>query len=99
MHGTSRCPWAICGRALAEAVGALDARTALLALAAAPDEIVSNLTAGLPRTAARELRQRVHRVGPTTLTEIDRAQAALALAVEKVVNQRRAQRTTLARGA
>ena len=87
------------GRALAEAVGALDARTALLALAAAPEEILSNLTAGLPRTAARELRQRIHRVGPTTLTEIDRAQAALALAVEKVVNQRRAQRTTLARGA
>lgn len=87
------------GRALAEAVGSLDARTALLALAAAPDEIVSNLTAGLPRTAARELRQRIHRVGPTTLTEIDRAQAALALSVEKVVNQRRVQRTTLARGA
>jgi flagellar motor switch protein FliG len=87
------------GRALAEAVGSLDARTALLALAAAPDEIVSNLTIGLPRTAARELRQRIHRVGPTTLTEIDRAQAALAFAVEKVVNQRRAQRTTLARGA
>lgn len=87
------------GRALAEAVGALDARTALLALAAAPEEIVRNLTAGLPRAAARELGQRVHRVGPTTLTEIDRAQAALTLEVEKVVNQRRAQRTTLARGA
>lgn len=87
------------GRALVAAVGALDARTALLALAAAPDEILGNLTAGLPRTAARELRQRVHRVGPTTLAEIDRAQAALTLAVEKIMLQRRTQRPTLAAGA
>ncbi|QDV75247.1 FliG C-terminal domain-containing protein [Botrimarina mediterranea] len=86
------------GRALAEAVGSLDARMALLALAAAPDEVVSNLTAGLPRIAARELRQRMHRVGPTTLVEIDRAQSALALAVEQVVSQRRTQRSLTAPG-
>ena len=81
------------GRALAEAVGSLDSRTALLALAAAPDEVVDNLTAGLPRTAAHELRQRMHRVGPTTLAEIDRAQTALALSVEKVIRNRRTQRS------
>lgn len=80
------------GRALAEAIGSLDARTALLALAAAPDEIVTNLTAGLPRAAAKDLRQRVHRVGPTTLAEIDRSQAALIIAVENVVARRRSQR-------
>lgn len=80
------------GRALAEAVGKLDSRTALLALAAAPESLVRQLTRGLPRAAAADLRSRLHRVGPTTLAEIDRAQEALSAATGQVVASRRAKR-------
>lgn len=80
------------GRALAEAVATLDGRTALLALAAASEALVDRLASGLPRDVARDLRTRLHRVGPTTLTEIDRAQTALAHAVVAVVQRRRTTR-------
>ncbi len=80
------------GRALAEALGRLDSRTALLALAAAPDALVRRLTNGLPRAAAKDLRHRIHRVGPTTLSEIDRAQAALARSAGQIAASRRAAR-------
>lgn len=85
------------GRALAEAIGQLHARTALLALAAASEALVERLTAGLPRAAAKDLRQRIHRVGPTTLAEIDRAQSALAGAASQVVAKRRMARSTSGR--
>lgn len=80
------------GRALAEALGRLGSRTALLALAAAPDTLVQRLASGLPRGAARDLRNRIHRVGPTTLSEIDRAQAALSTAAGQIAAERRAAR-------
>ncbi|MEO0529193.1 MAG: FliG C-terminal domain-containing protein [Planctomycetota bacterium] len=80
-------------RALAKAVGSLDGRTALLALAGAPETLVTQLTSGLPRHAVRDLRARLHRVGPTTLGEIDRAQASLAMAVSRVVAARRVSRS------
>ncbi|MEQ8847908.1 FliG C-terminal domain-containing protein [Botrimarina sp.] len=75
-------------RALAEAAGQLDGRTALLALAGASDALFARLTNGMTRKAAAELRRRVHRVGPTTLAEIDRAQLALAGAAARVVARR-----------
>lgn len=86
------------GRALAEAVGKLDSRTALLALAGAPDELLRQLTRGLPRSAAADLRSRLHRVGPTTLAEIDRAQADLAAAAGQIAAGRRAQRAAAVNG-
>lgn len=79
-------------RALAEAASLLDGRSALLALAGASDALFARLTGGMSRKAAAELRRRVHRVGPTTLAEIDRAQAALAEAAARVVARRRSQR-------
>lgn len=82
------------GRALAKAVGTLDSRTALLALAGAPESLLQRLTSGLPRQAAKDLRSRLHRVGPTTLIEIDRSQTTFAVAVSRVVAQRRAERPT-----
>lgn len=87
------------GRALAEAIGRLNARTALLALAAAPDAVINRIANGLPRKAAADLRSRINRVGPTTLVEIDRAQTALARAAAEVVAHRRTARAALAGGA
>lgn len=79
-------------RALAKAVATLDSRTALLSLAGASESLLGKLTSGLPRQAARDLRSRLHRVGPTTLSEIDRSQTALAVAVSRLVATRRADR-------
>lgn len=87
------------GRALAEAIGRLNARTALLALAAAPEGVIERLANGLPRKAAADLRSRINRVGPTTLTEIDRAQTALAQAAGQVVAHRQTARAALSGGA
>ncbi|QDT69748.1 Flagellar motor switch protein FliG [Planctomycetes bacterium MalM25] len=87
------------GRALAEAIGRLNARTALLALAAAPEGVIERLANGLPRKAATDLRSRINRVGPTTLAEIDRAQTALAQAAGQVVAHRQTARAALAGGA
>ena len=61
----------------------LDARTALLALAEASDELMVRVESRLSRRTARELRQRLARLGPTTLAELDRAQLALAYAAEQ----------------
>ena len=79
-------------RTLAAGLAQLTPRTALLALAAAPTELVDRLASGLPRAASRDLRDRIKRVGPTTLTEIDRAQLALAESVSTIVSQRRTAR-------
>ncbi|TWU00332.1 Flagellar motor switch protein FliG [Botrimarina colliarenosi] len=87
------------GRLLAEALGTLESRQALLALAAAPEAIVGRLASGLPRGASRALYARIHQVGPTTLAEIDAAQNRLLLAVEAMVNRRRAARLTQQTGA
>lgn len=82
------------GRALTLALAELDPRAALLALAAAPRELLDRVTEGLPRAAGRDLRRRINRVGPTTLTEIDRAQLALAEAVGRIVERRRREQPT-----
>lgn len=86
-------------RGLAEAVGRLAPRTALLALAGAPEELLNKLVKGLSRTAASDLRARLLRVGPTTLAEIDRAQQTLGGAAAAITADRRLRRTTQAVGA
>ena len=87
------------GRTLADALGTLDPRSALLALAGAPESLIEKLSSGLPATVAKDLRRRIHGIGPTTLTEIDRSQAAFASAVATIVAQRRAARSQQLRGA
>lgn len=70
-------------RVLARALGMLDGRTALLALAEASDPLLTRVESRLSRKAARELRRRLTRIGPTTLGEIDRAKLAFAYAAEQ----------------
>lgn len=80
------------GRTLANALGSLDPRCALLALAGASESLLQKLASGLPGSVARDLRQRIHSVGPTTLAEIDRSQATFAAAVARLVARRREER-------
>lgn len=80
------------GRTLAQALGQLEARVALLALAGATEDLIKRLESGLPKRVAKDLRTKIHRVGPTTLAEIDQAQAAFSEAVGAIVALRKAAR-------
>lgn len=82
------------GATLATAARSLDSRTAILALATASDSVVGRLSATLGRPAARELRLRLRRLGPATLSEIDRAKEAFARAAARVVADRKHARAT-----
>ena len=78
------------GRTLAEAVSALDGQTALLALAASPASVLERLCGGLPKATASDLRQRVNRVGPATLPNIERARLELARAASDALRAKAA---------
>ena len=70
---------------LSAALAMLDSRTALLALAGSSDALFGRIESQLSRSAAKELRRRIARLGQTTLTEVDQAQLALAYAAERVL--------------
>lgn len=76
-------------RVLAKALGAIDSRTALLALAGASEALLSRVTSGMNNKAARELQRRIVAIGPMRLSDVDRAQSELALAAERLVAARR----------
>lgn len=77
------------GPAIVQALSQLDGRTALLALAGASDALLARLETGLSKQSTKELQRRIAHLGATTLTEVDRAQQALAASAEKIVVARR----------
>ena len=75
-------------KVLARALGMLDGRTALLALAEASDALLARVESRLTRKATKELRRRLTQLGATTLIELDQAQLAFAYAAEQALANR-----------
>ena len=68
---------------LMRALGRLDARTAMLSLVEASEELLNRIETRMTRRAAHEMRRRIIQIGPTSLAEIDQAQLALAYAAQQ----------------
>lgn len=77
---------------LVAALGGVAARVALLALAGASDALLARVESGLPKRSVKDLRKRLANLGPTTLAEVERAQAMLVAAADRLVAQRRTAR-------
>ncbi|TWT86522.1 Flagellar motor switch protein FliG [Pseudobythopirellula maris] len=63
---------------LATVMAKSDPNVLLLALAGASERMLQTLEAQLPRRVARQLRKRIHNLGPTRLSDIEAAQRAVA---------------------
>lgn len=75
---------------LTQGLTKLTPRNALLALVEASDTVLKRIESKLSKRSVQELRQRLVRLGPTSLAEIDRAKEEFLLAAEHIVRQRRA---------
>lgn len=77
-------------RTLSQAITLLMPRQALLALVEASDTVLKRIESKLSKRSTHELRQRLMRLGPTSLAEIDLAKNEFILAAEQLVRRRRA---------
>ena len=64
-----------------------DAETVLLALTAAPSELVDRLVKHLPVREAREFRRRLGNVGPLRLRDVEQAQERLGLLAAQLIDE------------
>lgn len=60
-----------------------------LALVGASDEVVTCITAQMPAKVAKVFRQRLHRCGPTRLSDVEAAQQEVARVASRIVHVRR----------
>ncbi|MGI9472236.1 MAG: FliG C-terminal domain-containing protein [Rubripirellula sp.] len=65
---------------LCETLGRVDTRVAMLALCGLPNQVTESVLAVLPRSQAKQVRQRMNSLGSLQLREIDQAKEAVAQA-------------------
>jgi flagellar motor switch protein FliG len=81
--------------ALAAVLRVVDAEILVLALAGASDELVARITDEMPRPTAKAFRQRLCRLGPTRLRDVEAAQQEVAAVAARIIHARRAERRSL----
>jgi flagellar motor switch protein FliG len=77
---------------LAAVLQSVDSDVLVLALVGASDELVGRVTAQMPAKVAKSFRQRLHRCGPTRLSDVEAAQQEVARVASQILHARRSSR-------
>jgi flagellar motor switch protein FliG len=80
------------GAALAEVLRQADANLLALSLSASRDELIDRICGAMPKPVARKFRRELTRLGPTLLSDVASAQAAVALLARKLLAKRQRER-------
>ncbi|MGD9632089.1 MAG: FliG C-terminal domain-containing protein [Pirellulales bacterium] len=80
---------------LAAVLKGVDSELLVLALVGASDELVAHVTAPMPPKVAKAFRGRLHRCGPTRLSDVEAAQHEVARIASQIVHARRESRRSI----
>jgi flagellar motor switch protein FliG len=84
-------------RSLAEVFGRADLEVTTIALAGASSDLAGHILARLPVRDAHQFNREIHRLGPLRLSDVEHAQAELALLAERLCLQGIVRRPTVIR--